>query len=615
VAVAAGKANVESEPERGHAPPGETASGRRSRPGAALLAVLLVAVAVSPIVVAALSLVGDSWFPAGDWASMLYRVSQVGTRETPLVGTYTVKGWAHPGPLLFWLAAPLYHLTGSDPRSLEWTAALVNVGAVAALAAVAWRRGRWPLLVGTMLLVALLLHGFGPERVVDLWNPFLPLLPFLLTVFLVWDAALGRRRALVEAAFPACLAAQCHLAFAVLVGLLAVGLVAWMRWWPRLVGAGPEDTGAARSDELPGPPWSRWFGAARWALGVAVVLWLAPLFDLLFDLHNPVNILRQTGVSAKVGPVEAVSLVGRYVRPDGPWLGGAEPERFLSVQGSGPLPLLVALAVLGLCLAVARRRRMVDVVALASLSLFLVLGAIPVASQIVLPAYSYLTQWLKIVGGLVWFTVGWTGWRVAEPAIRAVPVRRYAAGAVAGVALVAAAGWTWSHATTMETPAPVESALLQRLRSAIDEDLPADGRLRVEIRGDIFGHFRGAIYYLIRDGYDVTTSDGDDGLKWGHSHRWTKGEPVDRVLTIAVSYDGAAEDAYQDCEQAPGSELITGVDDLAADDRAWLEDMQLRRLGDPDSVTEAEIRRADVLTRDTVRIGVFAAPRVCSRQD
>jgi hypothetical protein len=57
-----------------------------------------VLVAASPIAIAAVSLIGDPWHPVGDWASMLYRTSRVGTAETPLVGAYTVKGWAHPGP-------------------------------------------------------------------------------------------------------------------------------------------------------------------------------------------------------------------------------------------------------------------------------------------------------------------------------------------------------------------------------------------------------------------------------------------------------------------------------------------------------------------------------------
>ena len=65
----------------------------------------LVAVVVLPIVVAGFAIARDPWWPMGDWATMAYRTSQVGTRNTPLVGAYTVKGWAHPGPLLFWLGA------------------------------------------------------------------------------------------------------------------------------------------------------------------------------------------------------------------------------------------------------------------------------------------------------------------------------------------------------------------------------------------------------------------------------------------------------------------------------------------------------------------------------
>ena len=56
----------------------------------------MVALVVAPIAIAALAQVGTTWLPVGDWASMAYRTSRVGTADTPLVGAYTVKGWAHP---------------------------------------------------------------------------------------------------------------------------------------------------------------------------------------------------------------------------------------------------------------------------------------------------------------------------------------------------------------------------------------------------------------------------------------------------------------------------------------------------------------------------------------
>ena len=153
---------------------------RRSSWPTRLAIFAIVAVTVSPIVVAALSLIGDAWYPVGDLSHIYFRVGQVGTRSTPLVGAETIKGWAHPGPAEFWLAAPLYRLTGEDARSLMWTAATINVVAVAGIAAVAWRRGGFPLLLGLMAMVGVLIHTLGPERVTSIWNPFLPLLPFLL---------------------------------------------------------------------------------------------------------------------------------------------------------------------------------------------------------------------------------------------------------------------------------------------------------------------------------------------------------------------------------------------------------------------------------------------------
>ena len=371
-------------------------------PSRALL-VLTVAVAVSPIVIAAASIVGDTWYPVGDWAHVVFRVSQVGSRETPLVGAYTVKGWAHPGPLLFWLGAPLHRLTGGDPRSIEWTAAVVNVASLVALAAVAWRRGRWPLLLATMTLAALLVRGFTVVRMIDLWNPYVPLLPFALAVFLVWDAALGRRRALLEAVVPASLAMQSHLAFVTLVGLLVVWFVAWDRGHRRVMGVAATVDGGTDGD-VGGPPetepWRPYLRRGAW---IVALLWCGPLLDLIFDLHNPLRIAATfRHREGRIGIVRAVDVVGRYVGPDGPWMGGAE-ERLVPLPDAGPglLPALLAGVALVACLTVARRRRLVDVAALATLALVLLVGAVPATAQIPLPAEAYLTQWLKVVGELV----------------------------------------------------------------------------------------------------------------------------------------------------------------------------------------------------------------------
>jgi hypothetical protein len=578
------------------------------RTRAGVLAV--VALVVAPIAIAALAQVGTTWLPVGDWASMAYRTSRVGTSDTPLVGAYTVKGWAHPGPLLFWLAAPLFRLTGGDARALEWTAAILNAATICAIAAVAWRRGRWPLLLGVMAMTAVLVHAIGPDLLVDLWNPYAPLLPFVLTILLVWDAALGRRRAVVEAAVPACFAMQCHLAFVSLVALLAVFVWAWSRWWPRLL---PADEAAAA--ELPRPPWGHWWRAALAALGITAVLSVGPLLDAVFDMHNPARIARSFGSgAARLGPLEGLDLLGRFVRPDGAWMGGPEPiSTELSVIGSGPLPVVLVVALLGACLHLGRRRGLVDVVALTSLTITLVLGSIPAASQFVLPVERYLTQWLKIVGALTWFAVGWTAWRLAEPALRAVPRRRAAAAAMAVAALVGLSAWSWPEATRAEPQFPDEGRIVAELGVQLAPLVEEGEVVRIERRGEPWHIFTpGLVYDLIQRGVDVTTGDGGSGLKWGHEHRWVAGEPYDRLWTVAVHDAGAWHDAVAECERVASVDKIAEYDALSPADRDWLEDLQLRRLDDPSSITPDEDARATELGRIDLRIAVFEGPAPCA---
>jgi hypothetical protein len=611
--AAAGRATSRPDPsDAGQPEPRPAATARTWR---RFLPLVVVAVVASPIAIAAASLVGDAWFPVGDMAHQLFRISQVGTRATPLVGAETVKGWAHPGPLEFYLAAPIYRLTDGDPRSLMWTASLVNVASIGGIAAVAWRRGGWPLLLGVGTLVAVLVHSLGPELTTSIWNPFLPLLPFLLTVLLVWDAALGDRRALVWAALSATLAAQTHLAFATLTALLVVWLVGWSFLWPRLLAR-------ERGTPNPGLPprllrgWLRplWPG-----LALVGLLWVPPLLDALFDLRNPWHILTSLATPPDtVGPVDAIGLVGRYVRPDGPWIGGAEPSVFFSVVGSGPLPLVAALGILAGCLHVGRRRGFVDVVALASLTLTLVIGSIPATSQIVLPIYSYLTQFLKLVGGLVWFTLAWTVWRLVEPHVRALWRRQAAVGGLVALALVASAAWTWGDATRLPTPNAGEEAMVQDLRAELGRILPRDQRIRVEYRGDALNiSGPGVIYWLIHDGYDVLTSDGAHGLKWGHAHRWQPRESYDMLLTVAVQEGGGGllglPDAFTQCQNDRFAELVSVRDQLSPGERQWLDDFRLRRWGDPSSVTTQETRRAERLEANSLRIGIFEGPRICAR--
>lgn len=577
---------------------------REASPGLARLdlvtLVALVALVASPLVIAAVSLVGDTWLLAGDWAAMAHRVSQVGTSETPLVGLYS-RGHAHPGPLGVWAGAPLWRLTGGDPRSLAWTAATLNVVVLAALAAVAWRCARWPLVVGLMATAGILTRGFGPTVLTDLWNPYLPLLAFLLTIVLVWQAALGHRRALVAAVVPASVVLQSHIGYLPLLGLLAVWAVLWVgRWSP------------AQPRPAAGQVWEAWATTLRRAALVAVVLWLPAIVDALFGAHNPWHIAKSLRAPADaVGVVHAVGLVGRYVRPDGPWMGGVETAdgNIRDIPGSGPLPLVAAVLVLLACVVVARRRRLADAGALASLALVLVAGSIPAAARLPLPLEAYLVQWLKVVGSVVWFAVGWTAWRAAEPWLRERRPRLVAT--ATGVVLVTAAAVVsqWWVASEVEPATGDVGEVASEVVAQLDGELPRSSRVRVVDRGDPFRVYGAGVFYgMIEEGYDVVTDDGANGLKWGPSHRWTKGDEHDVVLTVAADWTN------DDCAAHPGTERLALVDGLDADEREWLADVQLRRLGGEADVSAAERRRAASLADRDYRVGVYAGSEPCAEE-
>jgi hypothetical protein len=571
---------------------------------------LAVGLAVSvPVLVALVVMTREPWFPVGDFAHMVFRTSQVGTADTPLVGAYSTKGWAHPGPMLFWLAAPFYRISGGDPRSVEWATAAINVGCIVAVSQLAWRRGGAALLVATGLFAALLVHGIGARPLVLFWNPYVPLLPFLLTVALVWDAGLGRWRSVALAVIPASIAMQGHLAFVVLVGALVVWFAAWTRWCHRLV---PAD-GNAAGRLSPGPLRRVRRAAPWWLWAVAALMWAAPAVDAVLDHRNPLRIARSFAhPSASAGPVRAVSLVGRYVRPDGPWVGGAEPlGADLSVRGSGPVPLVVALAALWWCLRAGRRRRLPDVVALTTLTLSLLIVAVPATAQIVLPAALYLTAWLKVVGALVWFAVVWTAWRVVEPRVRHVVAGHgRTATAVAGAAVVVAVTVSVPAAADAEQPAALQSAAVLALGPQLEANVPRDERLRVEARGDFTATTAPAvIYWLIDRGYDVVTSDSAAGLKWGHTHLWERGDDHDLVMTAAVNR------AVDECDRDPSVRRIAGYDGLTTQERRRLSEIRFRRLDGPDALTAAEADLGRSLSERDLRLAVFTGPDVCGSRN
>ena len=83
----------------------------------------LAALVGLPLIVATMALRRPHWYPVLDLAMTEMRLRDVGTRHTPLIGLpgrigpSLAEQGSHPGPLSFYLLAPLYRLFGSSASS------------------------------------------------------------------------------------------------------------------------------------------------------------------------------------------------------------------------------------------------------------------------------------------------------------------------------------------------------------------------------------------------------------------------------------------------------------------------------------------------------------------
>jgi hypothetical protein len=245
-----------TEPEA--APPG---------PDRAFLAGLAALVAL-PLIVGTVALRRPPWSPVLDLAMTELRVRDVGTPDTPLIGLPGriggdgVQG-SHPGPLSFWLLAPGYRLFGSTGWALHAATALLDVVAISLALVLGHRLGGRRLAVAVALALSLLIVGYGLGPLLEPWNPYVPLLWWVVFLLSIWAALLGDRPALVVAVVSGSLCAQTHVPYLSLclgLGVLAVAVL--------LLDARrrPEE----RATTL------------RWVLGAAAVgavLWVPPTID------------------------------------------------------------------------------------------------------------------------------------------------------------------------------------------------------------------------------------------------------------------------------------------------------------------------------------------------
>ncbi len=172
----------------------------------------------------------------GDYA-ILEMVTRFVWSGRTLVGPYSRFGFSHPGPLYFYLLAPVYSLLGERSVGIFAGALLINLAAIATIVVAARRFGSRVHAAAAILTVWAWWSAFG--NICDNpWNPLVIALPLVAYLVLAAFFAQGASLAACPAAFFGALVAQTHVAAVTTVAGVGAATTAAFLLARRRVGLG-----------------------------------------------------------------------------------------------------------------------------------------------------------------------------------------------------------------------------------------------------------------------------------------------------------------------------------------------------------------------------------------
>ena len=168
-------------------------------------------------------------YPVGDHA-MLELYTRHAAHGVWSLGPYSQFGWNHPGPLFFYLLAPLYLFSGEKTIALNAGAFVINLLSVSAVVFVLLRYAAPG--IGCAAATAMGLYVYRLPIISSYWNPHVVILPA--AAFLVLCAAIAARHAwaLPVAVLVGSFLVQTHASLAPYVLVLASAALATALWWP-----------------------------------------------------------------------------------------------------------------------------------------------------------------------------------------------------------------------------------------------------------------------------------------------------------------------------------------------------------------------------------------------
>jgi hypothetical protein len=557
-----------------------------------LIAACLAGLSV-PLLVALAGFRRPPWTPVLDLAMTELRVRDVGGSHTPLIGlpgrigSLTDQG-SHPGPLSFYALAPTYRLLGSSAWALQVATFAIHAVAMGVALWIGARRGGARMVLVVAALLAVLTAGYGGGALTEPWNPYMPLLWWVVVLLAVWSVLAGDLPMLPVAVFAASFCAQTHVPYLGLtLGMGALATLAALLHWR----AGP----AARRAVV------RWVLAG---LGVGVLLWLPPTIDelrhdpgnysrLLDHFADPEEDARGLGEGVDVGLryLDLTHLVRGDVVDPGWLVTAADGNRATSSRG------VVLLALWGAAAVVAVRRR----AGRSLLALHAVVGAgvvlmVLAISRIFGTVWYYLTLWGWAIGLLALVATAWTAATVLGE--RWDPEKRARAGQQAMAAVVIVGVLATVRFTFDAWDSPHADANVARDLAAVVDDAAAglesgaglatgdDGRYLITW-SDAFhigSQGYGLLSELERRGFDVGIEPGRRVP--GTAHRVL--EPSEATARVHLA-TGVFVERWR---TVPDAVEIAAVDPRTEADRAELDELR-----DEVTVTLQELGLDDVLAQ------------------
>jgi hypothetical protein len=508
-----------------------------------LFVVVVSTLAVTPIIVAVVALLsGDAWFPAGDMAQAELHMRGFFSHP-PLVGAAGrivsdagLQG-SHPGPGLWVAMLPVYLLGGRSSHALLAAAASVHIVSVILVVRLAMHRGGRLLAVLTALAALLVIRASGPDFMIEPWNPWLAILPFMIFIFLVGEvvAPIGSARqklwGLIGAIVVGSYCIQCHAGYAVLVvGALAVAVVVWIR---------DEYRSPNSPDVSAHQPWVRVSRGLSFGVIALSAVWLPVVIDQFRRQPGNLTILWEHFVSPSepaMGVAQAAKIIATQFNLFGLWLTGpgadAPAEGWARYIGCFMLCALWVWATWKVKHAkqsamLRWQFLMAGMVLIGAFSILRIFG----------PYYEYTVRWFWILSVLtaitsIFFLV--RTYRVVEM-LRSPQARLHTVLAGAGIVVVGLVLMSsLQTADRVKLPGKTESRILADLIPEVVPSLNRDDQYLLKIYDpytlDATGF--GSILELERQGFDV-------GIEFfrsaaGLPHRVREESNVDTVLWVVV---------------------------------------------------------------------------------